>query len=62
MTKNPQFLTTRTSWKAVAKEVSRLAGKPYDAQYIREVATGYRRNRQLIPILTDLGVLQVKAA
>lgn len=47
---------TRISWIAVANAVSEIAGKPYSAQYTREVATGYRTNKQLAPILKDLGL------
>ena len=53
---------TRISWIAVANEVSRIAGKPYSAQYIREVATGYRTNKQLTPILQNLGIVKKEVA
>jgi|GEM_PF-2005375 len=59
---NPRFQVAKFSWIAVAREVSRLAGKPYNACYIREVATGYRPNRQLEPILKSLGFLNGEAA
>ena len=47
---------TKISWVKVAAKVSEIAGKPYSAQYIREVANGYRTNKQLAPILKDLGL------
>ena len=47
---------TKFSWRKAAERVSEIAGKPYSAQYIREVATGYRTNKQLAPILKDLGL------
>jgi len=62
MNKNNKFTIERFSWREVAKEVSRLAGKTYSPSYIREVATGYRANNQLKDLLNDLGVLQIKAA
>lgn len=62
MTQNPAFVTTKFSWIAVAAEVSKMAGKSYSAQYIREVATGWRKNKSLQPILEKLGVTTLKAA
>jgi len=62
MIKNPQLTVTRISWKAVAREVSKLAGKVYPTQYIREVSRGDRTNNQLKPILEHLGVMQEEAA
>lgn len=62
MTHNPAFVTTKFSWTAVAAEVSRVAGKAYSAQYVREVAIGYRSNKQLTLILKDLGIIDQKAA
>lgn len=62
MTHNPAFTTTKFSWIAVAREVSKLAGKAYSAQYVREVAIGYRANKQLTVILKDLGIYNQKAA
>ncbi|MFA6688851.1 MAG: hypothetical protein WCS18_05165 [Sphaerochaetaceae bacterium] len=59
---NTPFIKKTFSWRLVALEVSRVAGKPYDAQYIREVATGYRVNHQIAPILKDLGVMQTEVA
>jgi hypothetical protein len=56
------FIKKTFSWRLVASEVSRVAGRRYDAQYIREVATGYRVNHQLTPILKDLGVYQAEVA
>ena len=50
------FTVTKFSWRQAAEKVSKIAGKPYSAQYIREVATGYRTNKQLAPILKDLGL------
>jgi hypothetical protein len=47
---------TKISWVKAAAKVSEIAGKPYSAQYIREVANGYRTNKQLAPILKDLGL------
>lgn len=62
MTQNPKFTVTKFSWKAAASEVSKAAGKTYSAQYIREVATGYRANKQLMPILHGLGLTNLQAA
>jgi len=62
MTQNPAFVTTKFSWIAVAAEVSKVTGKTYSAQYIREVATGWRINKTLQPVLEKLGVLPLKAA
>ena len=50
------FTVTKIAWSKVAAKVSEIAGKPYSAQYIRDVATGYRTNKQLAPILKDLGL------
>ena len=47
---------TKFSWRKAAERVSEIAGKPYSAQYVREVATGYRTNKQLTSILQDLGL------
>ncbi len=47
---------TKISWRRAAERVSQITGKAYSAQYIREVATGYRTNKQLAPILKDLGL------
>lgn len=54
--------TTKISWKLVAQRVNRTVGKAYSAQYIREVATGYRSNRQLQVVLQDLGVYVAEVA
>ena len=51
------FTVTKFSWRKAAKKVSEVAGKPYSANYVREVATGYRTNKQLAPILKDLGLI-----
>lgn len=48
---------TKISWVKAAEEVSKRAGKAYSAQYIREVATGYRTNNQLRPILEELKLI-----
>lgn len=42
------------SWRRVAEEVSKILGKAYSAQYVREVATGYRTNKALKPVLENL--------
>lgn len=49
---------TKFSWVKAAEEVSKRAGKAYSAQYIREVAKGYRTNNQLQPILEDLKLIK----
>lgn len=49
---------TKFSWAAAAQEVSKRAGKAYSAQYIREVATGWRKNLQLEPILKELNLIK----
>lgn len=56
------YVTQKINWRAIAREVSKMAGKPYEPGYIRDVANGYRINHQLMPILKDLGVLNLKAA
>ncbi|MCQ2120709.1 MAG: hypothetical protein MJY78_02625 [Fibrobacter sp.] len=53
---------TRISWPKAADEVAKVTGKRYSPHYIREVATGYRTNNQLVPVLKDLGIYQVEAA
>ena len=53
---------TKISWGLAADEVSKRAGKRYSAQYIREVATGYRTNHQLTPVLKDLGIYTAEVA
>lgn len=59
---NPAFQVAKFSWIAVAREVSRLTGKTYRPCYIREVATGYRPNKSLEPILKKMGFLTEVAA
>lgn len=54
---NADFTVTKFSWRKAAEKVSQIAGKPYSANYVREVATGYRSNKQLAPILKDLGLI-----
>lgn len=51
------FTVTKIAWGKAAAKVSEIVGKPYSAQYIRDVATGYRTNKQLAPILKDLGLI-----
>ena len=53
---------TKFSWRKAAERVSEIAGKPYSAQYVREVATGYRTNKQLTSILQDLGLAKKEVA
>ena len=53
---------TKFSWLKAAERVSEIAGKPYSAQYVREVATGYRTNKQLTSILQDLGLVKKEVA
>jgi len=59
---NPSIPTTNISWKLVAQKVNKTVGRAYSAQYIREVATGYRSNKQLTPVLKDLGVYTAEVA
>jgi len=59
---NPSITTTNISWKLVAQKVNKTVGRAYSAQYIREVATGYRSNKQLTPVLKDLGVYTAEVA
>lgn len=59
---NNNLTVTKISWLMAAKRVSEIAGKPYSAQYIREVATGYRTNNQLRPILADLNLITKESA
>ena len=49
---------TKLSWRKVAERVSEITGKPYSAQYVREVATGYRTNKTLTTVLRDLGLVK----
>ncbi len=53
---------TKISWRMAAERVSKITGKTYSAQYIREVAIGYRTNKQLQPILQDLGLAKKEVA
>ena len=53
---------TKLSWRKVAERVSQISGKPYSAQYVREVAIGYRSNKQLTSILQDLGLVKKEVA
>ena len=53
---------TRISWIAVANAVSEVAGKPYSANYVREVASGYRTNHQLTIVLQNLGIVKKEVA
>lgn len=53
---------TKFSWRKAAERVSEIAGKPYSAQYVREVATGYRTNHQLTIILQNLGIVKKEVA
>ena len=57
-----KLTVTKISWQKVAERVSKLTGKTYSAQYIREVAIGYRTNKQLQPILQDLGLAKNEVA
>ena len=57
-----KLTVTKISWLKAAERVSEIAGKPYSAQYIREVANGYRTNKQLAPILKDLGLTKKEVA
>ena len=56
------FTVTKFSWRKAAEKVSEIAGKPYSPHYIREVATGYRSNKQLTPILQNLGIVKKEVA
>ncbi len=59
---NAQMTVTKISWRKAAEKVSKIAGKAYSPQYIREVATGYRTNHQLVPVLKDLGIYTAEVA
>lgn len=56
------FTVTKFSWRKAAEKVSELAGKPYSANYVREVASGYRTNHQLTIILQNLGIVKKEVA
>lgn len=56
------FTVTKFSWRKAAEKVSQIAGKSYSANYVREVATGYRSNKQLTSILQDLGLVKKEVA
>ena len=59
---NNNLTVTKISWQKVAKRVSEITGKTYSAQYIREVAIGYRTNKQLTLILQDLSLVKKEVA
>jgi len=59
---NSGLTVTKISWASVASHVNKMTGKTYSAQYIREVAVGFRTNHQLVPVLRDLGVYQAEVA
>ncbi len=59
---NAKFLKPKIDWFLVAKEVSRITGKAYECHYIRDCARGRRLNKQLTPILRDLGVYTAEVA
>lgn len=55
----PEFQATpRTDWKIVAQEVNRRLGKSHPGQYVREVASGWRKNKSIEPILQELGLME----
>lgn len=59
------FLTEqRTDWRAVAVEVSQRLGRtyPYPAQYIREISNGWRGHKAIVPILVEMGLMELPAA
>lgn len=56
------FTVTKFSWRKAAEKVSEVAGKPYSANYVREVASGYRTNHQLTIILQKLGIVKKEVA
>ena len=56
------FTVTKFSWRKAAEKVSELAGKPYSANYVREVASGYRTNHQLTIVLQNLGIVKKEVA
>lgn len=52
------FLTEqRTDWRSVAAEVSRRLGKSYPGQYVREIASGWRGHKTIVPILVEMGLM-----
>lgn len=59
---NNEFSVTKIAWGKAAAKVSEIAGKPYSAQYVRDVATGYRTNHQLTIILQNLGIVKKEVA
>lgn len=58
MAKSPFLSAPRPDWKVVAQEVSKRLGKIYSGQYVREVASGWRRHNSIGPILQELGVME----
>jgi len=52
------FETRRPRWVSVARIANQRTGRHYSGVYCREVATGYRTNSKLEPILRELGVMQ----
>ena len=56
------FTVTKFSWRKAAEKVSEVAGKPYSANYVREVASGYRTNHQLTIVLQNLGIVKKEVA
>jgi hypothetical protein len=47
----------RTDWRSVAAEVSRRLGKAYPGQYVREIASGWRGHKTIVPILVEMGLM-----
>lgn len=53
----PELFVVRPNWTTVARIVSDRLGKRYDANYIQNIASGVRTQRQIEPILRELGVM-----
>lgn len=55
---NSELFVVRPNWTTVARIVSERLKKPYSATYIQNIASGVRTQRQIEPILRELGVMQ----
>jgi len=53
----PELFVVRPNWTTVARIVSERLGKSYSATYIQNIAAGVRTQRQIEPILRELGVM-----
>jgi len=57
MVESLDFRPMKVCWKTVAREVNSRASRVYVTGYIKDVAYGYKTNKQLHRLLDTLGVL-----